>query len=198
MGEHELQEALRREAQAKIRAIWEAAEAAVAARRAEVAAAAVALRAASARRQALALAEVQRTTRSQAEAAARQRLLTAESVLLERLQRLAMRLLPQLGAGERPRVWQALAGELPPGDWQRVQVHPDDLPLARTTFPAAEIAGAPELGGGLVVATADGRLAVDNSLAGRLERRWPELQIPLMAAIQEEVTKDAAGTVFTG
>lgn len=198
MGEHELQEALRGEAQAQIRAIWQAAEEAVAARRAEVAVEVMALRNESVRRQAVARAAEQRVLLSAAELAARQRLLATETALLERLRRLAAKLLPALGATQRSRFWFALVAELPLIEWRRVHVHPDDLVLARQTFPAAEISSSPALGGGLVVETADGRIVVDNSLAGRLERSWLELQTPLMVTVHEEVDKDAAGSAPPG
>lgn len=198
MGEHELREALHRETQAKIRAIWLAAENAVAARRAEVAAEVAGLRAASARRQVAALAAEQRARRSVAATAARQRLLATETLLLERLYRLAVQQLGTFGAMERRRLWPVLAGELPPGEWRRVRVHPEDVAPARQRFPAAEVDGVAELGGGLVVATADGRITVDNSLAGRLSRCWPELQALLLAAIHKEVADDAAGSATAG
>lgn len=198
MGEHELQEALRGEAQAKIRAVWQAAETAVAARRAEVAAEVVALRDEAARRLAAAQAAEQRTLLTAAEMTARQRLLVAETAVLERLRRLAASLLPELGATQRSRFWQALVAELPTAEWQRVRVHPDDLTLARQTFPAAEVSSEPALGGGLVVEVADGRISVDNSLAGRLARSWHELQTPLMMAVHEEVDKDAADSSPAG
>jgi len=45
--------------------------------------------------------------------------------------------------------------------------------------------------GGLLAATADNRMMVDNSLAGRLARCWPELLLTLFADLHKEVEADA-------
>lgn len=198
MGEHELREALRGEAQAKIRATWQAAEAEVAARRAEVAAEVATLCDESARRQAAVLAAERRTLLAAAELTARQRQLAAEAAIVKRLQTLARQLLPALYGKDHQQLWHTLAGELPCAEWQRVRVHPDDLEITRQRFPAAELSVEAALGGGLIAETADGRVVVDNSLTGRLERGWPGLLIPLMAAVYEEVDRDAAGPTATG
>lgn len=198
MGEHELREALRRETQARIRALWGATEDAVVARRAEVDAEIAALREAANRLQAATLEGERRALLAAAELTARQQQLAAETSLGERLYRLATGLLPDLAAMGRHELWIALAAELPVAEWQRVQVHPEDLPLARARFPAADLSGDPALGGGLIAETADGRIVVDNSLAGRLARCWPRLRTELLTAIREEVERDAAGSATAG
>ncbi|TLM65849.1 MAG: hypothetical protein FDZ69_08195 [Deltaproteobacteria bacterium] len=193
MGEHELREALCREARTAIDRVWQAAEATVAAQRAEAAAAAAARHEAAVQRQAVVLAAERRALLARAEQLARQRQQAVEAAVLARLHRLAVGMLRDLDRAERRRLWPALAAELLPAEWQRVGVHPDDLGAARQRFPSAEVHGDEALGGGLFAATADGRITVDNSLAGRLERCWPELQTALMAALHEGVDKDAAG-----
>lgn len=198
MGEHELQEALREEAQARIRELWRAAEAAVARRRAETEEGLAALRGEAARREATAVAAVCRTVLTATRAEERRQRLAGEAQFEQRLHALAVRLLPELCATERCRLWQALANELPAAEWQRVRVHPDDLLQAQRTFPAAEVTADSALGGGLVAETADGRIVVDNSLAGRLEQSWPALLTPLLAAADEELDKDAAGSAAPG
>lgn len=197
MGEHELQEALRGKARETIRELWQAAEAAVAEQRTEIAARQAALRDTAKRQLAAAAAIVRRDVLATAERAVRQQQLAAEQALQERLHAAAMRVLPELGAGDRQRLWRTLAAELPPVDWQRIRVHPDDLSAARQFFPMVEVTAEPALGGGLVAETADGRIVIDNSLTGRLARAWPDLLSPLFAAISEEVDKDAAGSAAT-
>lgn len=197
MGEYELQEALREKARETIRELWRAAESAVAERRTEVGVQQAALRDAAERQLAVAAAAVRRDVLTTAERAARQQQLAAEQALQERLHAAAMCIFPDLGTGDRQQLWRALAAELPPVDWQRIRVHPDDLSVARQFFPTVEVAAEPALGGGLVAETADGRIVVDNSLTGRLTRAWPDLLPPLFAAISEEVDRDAAGSAAT-
>jgi vacuolar-type H+-ATPase subunit E/Vma4 len=198
MGEHELREALRNDAQARIRDVWQVAEAALAERRAVVARQVAALREEAQRRLAATVAEERRTLLAAATLAARQQQLAAEAGLLDRLKALALRLLPGLCGEDRRRLWLALANELPAADWERIVVHPDDLETARLTFPMTEIVAAVALAGGLVAETAGGRVVVDNSLAGRLKQGWPGLQTALLAAVYEEVDRDAAGPTPAG
>lgn len=193
MGERELQEALRGKARERIRRIWRAAEEAVAARRAEIGAEQAILRERAEQEQAATAVVTRRNVLAAAALAAQQQCLVTEQRLRERLHALAGRRLPTLIDGARARVWQALAAELPAAEWQRIRVHPADLAVARQRFPTAEVLADAALGGGLVAEAGDGRIVVDNSLAGRLERAWPELLVPLFAAISEEVERDAAG-----
>ena len=193
MGERELQEALRGKAQARIREIWQAAEEAVAARRAEIRAEQAVLRERAEQESAATAVVIRRNVLAAAALEAQQQCLVTEQRLCERLHALAVRRLPTLIDGARSRVWQALAAELPAAKWQRIRVHPADLPAARQRFPTAEVLADATLGGGVVAEAGDGRIVIDNSLAGRLERAWPELLVPLFAAINEEVERDAAG-----
>lgn len=194
MGERELQEALRSKAQERMQAAWQTAEAAVAARRAELDCRLEARRAAMHQQGAAVAAAERRGVLSAAERSVREQRLAALSALAERLHVLALQLLTGLDGAQRRRLWHALAGELPAAEWRRVQVHPDDLEPARQAFAAALVEGDAELAGGLVVATADGRIEVDNSFAGRLERAWPSLLTPLVAAAGEEADKGVAGS----
>jgi hypothetical protein len=193
MGEHELQEALRARTEEQIQLLWQAAETAVATRRAEVGEQQRSVLEAMARELATAAAGERRRLLATAERGLRQQRLAALAALEVRLHTLAGQLLPALGRGKDRRQWLALAGELPTAAWQRIRVHPDDLDQARQTFPAAAVEGDATLAGGLVAITADGRIVLDNSLAGRLRLAWPELLTPLIAAVCAEVDQDAAG-----
>ena len=198
MGERELQEALRARAHKRIDAAWQAAEAAVAARRAAIEDQRQALCATMQRQLAGTAAAERRRLLAETERALRRQRLTALQALEGRLQALAGPLLAGLGDSRRHRTWAALAGELPAAEWQRVRVHPEDLDRARRAFPGAEVAVDATLAGGLVAETGDGRIVLDNSLAGRLAQAWPALLTPLAAAVCEEVDKDAAGPAATG
>lgn len=198
MGERELQDALRARAAAEIDALWRTAEAAVAARRGEVAAAQAELIATAEREAAAASAATRRELLAAVEHELRRERLAAEQELDRRLYALATRLIATLGARRRERLWQALSAELPAGEWRRLRVHPDDLARARAAFPDAEVVVDEVLAGGLVAATADGRIVIDNSLSGRLERAWPELLVPLVAAVNAEVERHAAGDAAAG
>lgn len=197
MGERELREALRGKAQERIRQIWQAAETAVATRRAAIGAEQAALRGAAEQQAAAAEELTRRNVLAAAELRARQRCLDAEQQVNARLRALADRLLADLVRNDRARLWQALAAALPAAQWQRIRVHPEDLPTAKAAFPSAEVTADPALAGGLVAETADGRIVVDNSLNGRLDRLWPELLAPLFAVINREVDRDAAGSATT-
>lgn len=193
MGERELREALHRKTQEAVRQVWHAAEAAVAAQRAATAVQQAAARDATAEQLAATAAAVRRNVLAAAETAARRQRLAAEKALLERMYAIASHLLPALGGKQRPGLWPAFAAELPPADWQRIRVHPDDLAQARRLFPAAEVTADAALAGGLIAESADGRILADNSLAGRLERAWPDLTAPLLAAVCVEADSHAAG-----
>lgn len=198
MGEHELQEALRVRTQEQIRMVWQAAEAAVATRRDEIEQRRQTMLELLTRELDTAITGERRKLLAAAERVVRQQRLAALASLEGRLHPLAVQLLPALGMAEDRRLWLALAGELPAAEWQHVCVHPDDLDQARQTFPAAVVEGDAALAGGLVAATADGRIVLDNSLAGRLQQAWPELLTPLIAAVRAEVDQGAAGPAPTG
>jgi vacuolar-type H+-ATPase subunit E/Vma4 len=198
MGEHELQEALRVRTQEQIRLVWQTAEAAVTTRRAEVGEHQRAVLESMAQELATAAAGERRKVLAAAERKLRQQRLATVATLESRLHALAVQLLPGLGMAEDRRLWQALAGELPAAAWQHVRVHPEDLGQARQAFPAAVVEGDATLAGGLVATTADGRIVLDNSLAGRLQLAWSELLTPLLAAVCAEGDQGVAGPAPTG
>lgn len=63
------------------------------------------------------------------------------------------------------------------------EVHPDDQGLARAALPQALIVGDRRITGGLAVKGQGGRMRVDNTLAKRLERAWPELLPKLLSEL---------------
>ena len=198
MGEQELRAALRDKARERISTLWQEAEAAVAARRARQAAERQAERDTLAKRMAVTLADERRKVLFAADMAARQQQLAALAGLDGRLHTLALEQLAAASGELRRRQWQAMAGELPAMAWGQVNVHPADAGLARATFPGAEVAGDAALTGGVVAESADGRIVVDNSLARRLARAWPDVLTAVLAAVREELDRDAASPAATG
>jgi vacuolar-type H+-ATPase subunit E/Vma4 len=188
MGEHELRAALRREADDRIREGWAAAEREVATRRAQVTTDLDALRQ-TGEEQALAAAlAARRAAAATIEQALRRCRLLAESTLAERLRSLAEQVLTELAEQERDPLWRASVAEIPAAEWRTLRVAPADLLRARRDFPRASVEADNALIGGLIAATAGERIVVDNSLAGRLERGWPELLPELMANLIREMT----------
>ena len=187
MGEAELKKALQREGEAQVRDFWQQAEAAVEARRKEIEAELTQLHAetdcqlqaeTTALRNSLLLAAHIRILEGR---------LHTEAALEERLLILAHEILPELASDDRSRLWKALCDELPAADWAILKVHPADQKLAGRDFPMAEIECDEALGGGVVVTNADGMIRIDNSLACRLMRAWPDLMPKLLTELRARV-----------
>ena len=187
MGESELKNALQREGEARIRGFWQDAEALVSARRQEIAGQREQLHAETDRQLQTEATQLRRNLLFSAQTRALECRLHAEAALEERLRQLACLLLPKLAGDERARVWQALCAELPAADWTNIKVQPADRERARRAFPAAVIDEDESLGGGLVATCADATLRVDNSLACRLRRAWPDLLPQLLAELRKLV-----------
>lgn len=188
MSRQELLDDLRRQGEAKVKALWE-----------EVRTAADAYRQELAQEQQAEAERLERETSRQA-ATSRQRLLNdsrreltgrrlqATQALAERLHRLALAELPALRRDGGGDLFAALAAELPELPWAEIRVHPDDAQAAQRHFAKAQILPDPELVGGLVARAQDRPLTVDNSLDRRLERLWPQLLPLLLAELKPEET----------
>lgn len=116
----------------------------------------------------------------------RQLRLRSEEAFAQRLRRLADAQLASLSDERRSETLRRLARELPDREWRRITVHPEDQQLARQLFPQADIDTDPQLGGGLLAATEDDSVRVDNSLAGRLEQMWPQLSGRLLDSLRAD------------
>lgn len=184
MAEAELKSALHREGEARIRGFWETAEGTVSAQRAEFEAELAQLRAETDRQLQADSTELRNTLLLAARTRAMASRLHAEAALEKRLLILAGELLRELAERRRASVWEALCAELPNADWLALRVHPEDCDLAAAAFPAATIETDTALGGGLIVANADGTMRIDNSLACRLLRGWPDLLPQLVGELR--------------
>lgn len=180
MAEAELKTALRRAGEERIHSAWQEAEALVAERRAELEAACARLRDETDRQLQTGGSQLRNTLLFAARTRAMACRLQAEAALEKRLLALAGELLPELAESRRASVWAALCAELPRADWVTLRVHPADRALAVAAFPAALIEDDAALGGGLIATNADAIIRIDNSLACRLSRAWPDL-LPQLA-----------------
>lgn len=110
--------------------------------------------------------------------------LAGEERLQQRLYGLARQLLGELAEQEAATLLGALARELPAAAWQQVTVNPREAESARRLFPQAELQLDADLDGGLRVASAGGRILVDNTLEKRLQRGWPDLLPALLRELE--------------
>ena len=190
MGEAELKTALRREGEVQIRDFWQTAEAAVTTRRREIDAECARLHAETDRQLQAEGTQLRSNVLFAARTRALEQRLHAEAALEERLLILARELLPELAGDDRAGLWEALRAELPTAAWESLTVHPADREQAGHAFPDAVIEEDETLGGGLVAACADGTIRIDNSLACRLLRAWPDLLPQLLAELRKLVDND--------
>ncbi|MGB5105018.1 MAG: V-type ATP synthase subunit E family protein, partial [Steroidobacteraceae bacterium] len=129
-----------------------------------------------------------------AEAARRSReiLAAATRTLADRLQVIARAALERLRQDAADGLFEALAAELPPRQWQLVRVNPADEQRARVLFPQAEIVGDAGISGGMTVEAEGGRIRVSNTLETRLDAAWPDVVPGLVAGILAENSDDRA------
>jgi len=192
MGVSELKTALRQDGEARAREFWQQAEAAVEKRRKEISAELEHLRAATGRSLQAEETRLRKNLLLGARARATGYRLHAEAAMELRLLEMAGRVLGEMVGTSRHEIWQALCRELPKYPWTNLTVHPKDLDFARQAFPAAAIECDEAIVGGLAAADAKGSIRIDNSLACRLTRAWPDLLPSLMKALREQVDSDAA------
>ncbi len=192
MGENELKIALKNQGEQQIRTGWESAEQRVSERRCAIEEAVAGLQEQTDRQLQIQTAAQRSELLHEAQTRTREGRLHAEADLGCRLYALAQELLPELAATERRQRWQALCDEIPPAEWQQVLVCTPDRAQAQQVFPACEISLEDNLGGGLMVTTAEGLITVDNSLRCRLQRSWPALLSNLLAELRILVESDEA------
>ncbi|MDG5469171.1 V-type ATP synthase subunit E [Deltaproteobacteria bacterium IMCC39524] len=181
--------ALQREGEEQVRAFWQAAEEKVAKRRQELKEEQQLLRLEAERQL---QSEVSRRRNSLLAKSRRQVMasrLHAEALLDERLQGLASRLLTELTEKNREVLWQALCAELPPAEWGKITVSQASQGLAARDFPTAEVELDDAIAGGLIATSRSG-VRVDNTLACRLRRAWPDLLPQLMSELRRLVDSD--------
>jgi len=191
MGESELKTALRHEGEARAREFWEQAETAVEQRRMEIEAELENLRDETARALQAETATLRNTLMFEARVKATADRLRAEAAMEVRLLEMADRVLAEMIGDSREELWQDLYHELPAYQWTNVKVNPEDLKIARRTFPTAVIDCDEDINGGLIAVEAEGTIRIDNSLSCRLMQAWPDLLPNLMRDLREQVDSNA-------
>lgn len=189
MGEPELKIALQREGEEQVRAFWQAAEEKVAKRRQELKEEQEQLRLEAERQLQCEVSRRRNSLLAESRMQVMASRLHAEALLDERLQGLASQLLTELTEKNREVLWQALCAELPPAEWSKITVSQGSQGLAARDFPTAEIELDDAIAGGLIATSLSG-LRVDNSLACRLRRAWPDLLPQLMSELRRLVDSD--------
>lgn len=117
--------------------------------------------------------------------------LTSEESLCARLYSLAAASLRILRGQGYEDTFQKLVLELPSAVWQKVRVNPEDLGLAKKFFPEAEVITDSSISGGMELEAEGGSVRIVNTLEKRLERAWPWMLPALRDDIYREVTRDA-------
>lgn len=188
MTHQELMDALRREGEEKIQAIWRDTEAEAEKLRQQALRRLEELREECRERQALAIEEQAGAVLEEAERRAGLIRLVAEQELAERLWRLARRSLPRLRKEGYGEVFAVLVGELPPGRWQSVKVNPADLEKAKEHFPEVDILPDSAVSGGLAVTGEGAGVRIINTFEKRLERGWAEILPGLLKDIYGKIS----------
>ncbi len=175
MSHPELIEALRKAAEERAAAIWDAARAEAERCRSEAGRETTSQRDRAAEEDAAEAKALSAAAVAEAEDEASRIVLTARATLGERAYGIARAALPRFRDGRYRALLEALAQEIPGRAWPRVRVNSADLDLARRLFPNAEILADDDIVAGLVVEDDDGRIRIDNTLETRLARAWPEI-----------------------
>lgn len=185
MGCEELIESLRKEADARVRDIWEEAEEEAGKMRSGVSRRLEALRKDNAA--GIFAGEESAKVLLEADNRARMIRLISEDRLSVRLYSLASSSLRLLRDQRCEDIFNRLALELPSLAWQRVRVNPGDAGIAIKFFPGADIATDTNITGGMEAEAEEGSVRVLNTLEKRLERSWPQMLPGLLGDIYKEL-----------
>jgi len=193
MGQPELAAALRLDGEKRARDIWAEAERQAATLAAESERRLVALRGAARRKRRTMLRERLAAEQLAAAERLRRERATLHRLLDEQAQQLAANWLAKLATDtQHTALFEALAAELPKGEWQELRVAAGDERNARRRFPKARVLVDAETVCGLQAEAAGGRIQIDNRLETRLRRAWPELMTRLWQELQVEFEADDA------
>lgn len=187
MGEVELKNTLQREAELQVREVWHAAEACIEQRRQELADERDRLGELAHERRAEELATLRQTTLFEARQRIRTKSLHVSQILAERLLSLARTEVKNMALAGGEALFRDLVRELPEMEWSGVIITPESKVRTDSYFPAAIVREDPALLGGFIAEARDGRVRIDNSLAGRLTRFWPELLATMLTELESEV-----------
>ncbi|HTP04792.1 MAG TPA: V-type ATP synthase subunit E [Nitrospirota bacterium] len=187
MGSKELIESLRRAADERIKLIWRETEGEAEKVREEATHKLDQLRENCSRAESLAVMAAQVAAVSEAKNRSRTFLLKAEKALSERLFSVALSSLPRLRGADYREVFGKMVRELPPLEWKKVRVNPEDAGLAKSIFTGADIIPDTSIAGGVDVMTDGGKIRVINTFEKRLERAWVDMLPELLKKIYDVV-----------
>jgi vacuolar-type H+-ATPase subunit E/Vma4 len=183
MGCKELIEALRREGEEKVRAIWQDAEAEGGKIREDADERINRMQEEYSLIQTSMIKDQIEPILSEAKQKADAVRLAAEKDVSVRLYHLAVSILNNLRDEGYSDVFCLLVKELPFYKWERVKVNPEDEKIAKEYFPDAEIITDSSITGGLEVQANDGKICISNTFEKRLERAWIDILPGLMRDI---------------
>lgn len=190
MGQSELEAALRKGGDEKIREIWAAVEAEAAGLRRETADLLGRERQAERARCEQQIRALQTAKNTAAEQRVERCRLEAEAALALRLLSLAKGLLEEFALAGGRRLFLALVAEIPRYSWKLVRVNPRDRKACAGCFPEVEIAQTDKISAGLEVQDAAQQVRIINTLEKRLAHLWPELLPELMAELRQKAGGD--------
>ena len=127
-----------------------------------------------------------RTIISEAETKAKEIKLMALDSLSNLLLEAAVEQLVTLRSDDYGTTFEKLVQELPEQNWETVIVNPTDVSTAKNFFNNSTIQTDPAISGGMVVLSADGKIAVNNSFGKRLERSWSSLFPAIVRGLEKE------------
>ncbi len=185
MGLDELINTLKRNEQKQISDIWQAAKSEAETIRTQVDEAIADITKIHAEQLASACQKSRRAIFSETEVKTREKKLFAYQALDQALRKAALKQFVSLRNQNYEKVFVNLVSELPERQWEKIVVNPVDLELAAKFFNAKSIQPDPEVSGGLVAITANGRIIVDNTFEKRLERKWLHILPQVIAELEK-------------
>lgn len=192
MGQSELEAALRKGGDEKIRGIWSAVEAEAEDLRRNTADLLSQEQQAEQVRCEQQILALQTAKNAAAEQKVERCRLDAEAVLARRLSTLATGMLEEFAVAGGVKLFLALVAEIPSYSWRQVRVNGRNQLTAVSCFPAAEIEIATEISAGLEVQDEERQVRIINTLEKRLAHLWPELLPELMAELRQKAGGDGS------
>jgi V/A-type H+-transporting ATPase subunit E len=192
LGLEELIHTLRKNEQKQKDDIWQAVKTEADAIRKQVAEAIADITEKQAEQLASACQKSMRSIYADAEIKTREKKLFAFQALDQALKKAAAKNLPALRQNNYKNVFAFLVAELPEREWEKIVVNYADLEVAAKFFAADIIQPDAAISGGLIAATADDTIIVDNSFEKRLERKWPLILPAMIAACEKRYGKSGS------
>ena len=197
MGLEELIKTLRANQQSKIDEIWQSAKAEAASLHEQTSGAISGMTESHTDSLVCSCQKSLRTIMSEAQIKARETKLMALDSLRDSLYQAAVKHLHNLRNDAYGSIFKKLAQELPPQNWETIVVNPEDVSIAKNFFNTCDIQSDPTISGGMVALSAEGKIAVNNTLEKRLEGSWATLFPTIAREIEKEYVESGSVTEST-